>query len=193
MRLPDAVFTIVKEERARFGAIPTDVELGIMLNRMAWRAGVGFGLSRKDSSTRAPFPGGGSIAHDVLMRQDGTAWDVLHAAGAAATPVQGESFVITDPARGWIAPVDPDRVTPPGPSLPPGSELEHRFAVLEARVAHLTEMLTDGFDVSLLTHTGHWLSVQPAAGETPPLIIEGRAQSLPAQPSSWERLFLKPR
>jgi len=150
MRLPDAVFATLKAERARFGATPTDVELGVLLNRVAWaHRADGFGLSRKVGGTTAPFPGGGTICHDVLQLRDGTAWDVLLAAGEGATPVQGDSFLITDPARPWVAPVDPG--TPPMPEPPTPepptpeppdfapvvAELAAQVAALETRVKAL--------------------------------------------------------
>ena len=116
MRLPDAVFQTLCDERAKFGAIPNAEQLGIILNNTAWaHRGQGFGLSRKDNGAKAPFPGGDPpfIAHDILMLQDGTAWDCLIGAGAEAVPSQGESFVITDPAREWVAPVQPQGQPPP--------------------------------------------------------------------------------
>jgi len=149
MRLPDDVFATLKAERARFGAQPTDEELGVLLNRVAWaHRDAGFGLSGKVGGTTVPFPGGGTICHDVLQLRDGTAWDVLLAAGEGATPVQGDSFLITDPARPWVAPVDPG--TPPAPK-PPAPEppipepplapvveaLAAQVAALEARVETL--------------------------------------------------------
>ena len=119
MRLPDAVFATLRAERARFGVIPTDVKLGVLLNRVAWaHRDAGFGLSRKVGGTTVLFPGGGTICHDVLQLLDGTAWDVLLAAGEGATPVQGDSFLITDPARPWVAPVDPGMQPTPEPPAP---------------------------------------------------------------------------
>jgi len=131
----------VVTNRAEFGAVPSSVELGILLNRVAWaHRAAGFGLSRKVGGTVVPFPGGGTICHDVLQLLDGTAWDVLVGAGEAATPTQGESFLITDPARPWLAPVDP------GESLPepaPEPELVPAPAPVPPSVPDLTEPLAE--------------------------------------------------
>lgn len=148
MRLPDDVFATLKAERARFGAVPTDTELGILLNRVAWAHRLaGFGLSRKFGGVTVPFPGGGTICHDVLQLEDGTAWDVLLAAGAASTPVQGDSFLITDPARPWEAPVNPGGgegppPEPPGEPAPPSiPDLTETLTRLAARVDLLEEQV----------------------------------------------------
>ena len=51
MTLPDDVFASVVAERAKFGAVPTPTELGILLNRVAWthrdHKNGKFGVSRK--------------------------------------------------------------------------------------------------------------------------------------------------
>jgi len=108
MFLPDSVFDTLQRERNLLGSRPNAYALGVLLNAVAWEhRAEGFGLSRKVGGITVPFPGGGTICHDVLQLPDGTAWDVLLAAGEQATPIQGDSFTITDPARPWVAPVDP--------------------------------------------------------------------------------------
>ena len=170
MRLPDDVFATLKAERARFGAVPTDEELGILLNRVAWaHRSAGFGLSRKVGGTVVPFPGGGTICHDVLQLEDGTAWDVLTAAGAESTPHQGESFIITDPRRPWVAPVDPGPVEEPTEPTEP-TEPSPEIDPLIARI--------DGLEV--LNH-----DLTQAFGELMAR-VQGLENAPSADPSQWE-------
>jgi hypothetical protein len=138
MRLPDDVFASVVAERALFGEVPTSTELGLILNRAAWPhrnhpAGT-FGVSHKVGGKVAIFPGGGTIGEDVLMLPDGTYWDVLIKAGAEATPHQGESKIITDPDRYWVAPVDPgpfkEPTEPTDPPMP-SPEIDPLIARIE--------------------------------------------------------------
>ena len=155
MRLPDAVFATLVAERNRYGAVPTARQLGVILNNTAYtHRGEGFGLSRKDSGSNAPFPGGNPpfIAHDILMLSDGTAWDCLIAAGAESLPYQGESFLITDPNRAWVRPVPPDAQPEPPP---PPSNLEARVLELEAQVAELqAKTLKTNDTVALASYWG---------------------------------------
>ena len=152
MRLPDNVFETLKAERAKYGVVPSDVELGRLLNATAWAHRLhGFGVSRKVGGTTVPMPGGGTICRDVLMLEDGTAWDVLVAAGGASTPTQGDSFLITDLARGWLAPVDPGEADEPIPEPipeptpspdPPGdlNAIRYLIARLNDRVTALEQV-----------------------------------------------------
>src|SRR3972149_1360644 len=107
MTLPDDVFASVVAERAKFGAVPTPTELGILLNRVAWthrdHKNGKFGVSRKVGGVVVPFPGGGTIAQDALMLPHGPYWDVLDRAGADAAPGQGGAG---------------GRPAPPGPPRP---------------------------------------------------------------------------
>jgi len=166
MRLPDHVFATLTAERAKYGPAPNEIELGLLLNCVAWAHWTeGYGLSRKVGGATAPFPGGGTIAQDILMLRDGTAWDVLYAAGGGgpARPVQGESLgIITDPARGWVAPVNPGTQSePPAPS----SDLAKRVADLEAKLTALeATALRDGDAVNIGTVHGRNLRATDAGG-----------------------------
>ena len=179
MRLPDDVFASVVAERAKFGAVPTPTELGILLNRVAWthrdHKNGKFGVSRKVGGVVVPFPGGGTIAQDVLMLPHGPYWDVLDRAGADAAPVQGESGIITDPRRYWVAPVDPMPTDTPGPeptdpvpepTEPPAPSAE--IAALTARIEAL-----EGRCAQLIRETAAFVSVVEAALAN-------------ADPSQWE-------
>jgi len=147
-----------------------------MLNAVAWaHRAEGFGLSRKVGGTTVPFPGGGTICHDVLMLPAGTAWDVLIAAGGASTPYQGESFVITDPNRPWVAPVDPGVPIPtpipiPIPPLPIPTPTPPPVPT----------------KCAILTWQGY-LSVQPDGR------LEFRDPKSPGQPGPWETFRLIPK
>lgn len=101
------------------GAIASNAQLGEMLNRIAWtHRAQGLGVNRKSGGNNCPSPAG-LIACDILQRQsDGAAWDVFGAAGPGepTTPSCGGAIApITDPARPWVAPVEPS-----GPSAGDG-------------------------------------------------------------------------
>lgn len=154
MRLPDDVFETLKAERAKYGAVPNDRELGLLLNATAYaHRGQGFGLSRKDGGAHAPFPGGNPeyIAHDIIMLSDGTAWDCLIAAGAEAKPIQGESFMVTDPNRGWVrpVPVDAPPESPAPPPVPPAPDLSAVLAKLDRAIAFLDVIAVQNARVEL--------------------------------------------
>jgi hypothetical protein len=94
------------------GAITSNAQLGEMLNRIAWtHRAQGFGVNRKSGGNNCPSPAG-LIACDILQRQsDGAAWDVFGSAGPGepTTPSCGGAIApITDPARPWVAPVEPN-------------------------------------------------------------------------------------
>ena len=113
-----------------------------MCNAVAWiHRAEGFGLSRKTSGTRGRRHDGQECCHDVVMLLDGRYCDILTAAGGASTPNWSSTpnGRITDPARGWVAPIVPQGqpeppvpppVDPP-PQPPPSSDVEARLRALE--------------------------------------------------------------
>ncbi|HMN09323.1 MAG TPA: hypothetical protein PKC83_11105 [Gemmatimonadaceae bacterium] len=108
--------------RAAYGPTLTDDQCVELLNAAAWQhRAEGYGLSKKTSGTRGRRHDGQECCHDVLMLRDGTYWDCLSGAGAASTPVWGQpSGTITDPARGWVAPIAPTQGEVPSPvPVPP--------------------------------------------------------------------------
>lgn len=146
--LPADVCATLHEERAKLPTPLDGVQLGEMLNRVAWRhRAQGWGLSGKNFGTHVDSPAG-KIAHDVLHRNtDNRIWDVLVAAGEASTPTCGPALgVQTDPQRPWVAPVDPGGTEEPKEDpkepLPSGDidalidllvEIEARLTVAEAK------------------------------------------------------------
>ncbi len=121
-QLPSDVCAAVIRERQKYGAIPTRPELAQILNDAAWSIdqGADWGVSRKDQGFNVSSPdrpGLGNIASDILHRKsDNMIWDVLTAAGEAATPNCGEALgEMTDPNRPWVAPVQPPDVPDPEP------------------------------------------------------------------------------
>ena len=179
MRLPDDVFASVVAERAKFGAVPTPTELGILLNRVAWahrdHKDGKFGVSRKVGGVVVPFPGGGTIAQDVLMLPHGPYWDVLDRAGADAAPVQGESGIITDPRRYWVAPVDPMPTDTPGPEptdpVPEPTDPPAPSPEIAALMAHV-QTLEGRYDQLVL--------------ETETFVMTVKTALANADPSQWE-------
>ena len=130
----------IRAVRAKYPTPCDDDQCVAICNEVAWIERVsGYGVSRKESGTRGTRYDGQQCCHDVIMLRDGTYWDILGQAGAASIPQWGNngdgtpSGVITDPARGWVAPIRPqDAIDPPPP--PPPTDLESRVAALEARV-----------------------------------------------------------
>lgn len=135
--------------RAGYGSTMTDDQCVELINAAAWQhRSEGYGLSRKESGTRGRRYDGQECCHDVLMLRDGTYWDCLSGAGAASTPVWGQpSGTITDPARGWIAPIAPQATTPAPlpeprpPSQPPPTVTCKALSADEVRALVRAEML----------------------------------------------------
>lgn len=115
----------VREERAKYGPTPNEEELGKMLNAIAWKnKDSGWGLSRKTTGKRINSPAG-EIAEDILHHKPtDTIVDVFGAAGCLdpnhqigpcsatysygpANPQWTELGRQTNPARPWVAPVQP--------------------------------------------------------------------------------------
>lgn len=125
--------TVCQELRTGRAALPTPMtaaQRGVLLNRAAWvgRAG-GIGLSRKTAGNICPSPVG-SIGCDVLRLQSGVYWDVITGNAAESINCSNSAGTITDPARAWVAPVEPAGTTPT--PVPPDTDLTARVAVLEA-------------------------------------------------------------
>lgn len=135
--------------REKYGRQMNDDECVALCNDAAWEhRAEGYGVSRKERGTRGRRYDGQECCHDVIMLRDGTYWDVLDGAGLGDPPgysvpkwgVNGNgqpAGTITDPLRGWIAPIVPQGGVvipePPGPTPePPSGELERRVAALEA-------------------------------------------------------------
>lgn len=132
--------------RREYGATMTDDECVALLNEAAWiHREEGYGLSRKEFGTRGRRYDGQECCHDVLMLADGRYWDCLGAAGSASAPSwsTNPSGVITDPRRGWIAPIVPQGGVEPGPPVPPvTTTLEARVTELEAWRASIGRVTT---------------------------------------------------
>ena len=151
MPMPDSLAADVARVRARVNGLPTPEQLGQMLNEVAWQhRDKGWGLSRKNGGNRVPFPGGGTIAADILHHKPtDTLWDVFNAAtgdGATAAPAWGQTEHHHDPDRPWVAPVQPtggddgdpgdeDQTPAPVPQPPPVCNC----AALQAQIDALTD------------------------------------------------------
>lgn len=131
----------IQNVRAKYPTPCGDDDCVAICNEVAWiyRA-AGYGVSRKESGTRGTRYDGQQCCHDVIMFQDGTYWDILISAGEASIPKWGTngdgqpSGYITDPTRGWIAPIPPQDQPPPPP---PPDDLAARVTALEAEVRRI--------------------------------------------------------
>ena len=111
----------IEAVRAVYGPTMSDDECVALCNAVAWiHRAEGFGLSRKTSGTRGRRHDGQECCHDVVMLLDGRYWDILTAAGGASTPNWSSTpnGRITDPARGWLAPIAPKDTPVPVPNPP---------------------------------------------------------------------------
>ena len=125
----------IQAARARYGPTCTDSECVEICNEVAWvHRAEGYGISKKTTGTRGRRYDGQEACHDVIMLRDGSYWDILASAGAASVPQWSAqpNGVITDPARGWVAPIVPQgAVEPPVPPDPPPAGDKARLAALE--------------------------------------------------------------
>lgn len=153
--MPESLLEDVTRVRARVEGLPTPQQLGEMLNEVAWQhRGAGWGLSRKNGGNRVPFPGGGTIAADILHHKPtDTLWDCFQAATgpeATALPTWGQAEHHRDPDRPWVAPVQPGggddgdpgdedepQPVPIPPIIPPDGEILKRLDALEKRLERL--------------------------------------------------------
>lgn len=100
--------------------------LGPILNAAAWTARAdGIGLSRKEQGNHVLSPAG-KIAADVLMLSSGIYFDVFSDVDGPGFSINcgGPNGTITDPARGWVAPVNPGTTPPPTPPPPTCADCE---------------------------------------------------------------------
>lgn len=119
--VPMSLLDTIEAVRAVYGPTMSDDECVALCNAVAWiHRAEGFGLSRKTSGTRGRRHDGQECCHDVVMLLDGRYWDILTAAGGASTPNWSSTpnGRITDPARGWLAPIAPKDTPVPVPNPP---------------------------------------------------------------------------
>lgn len=144
---PDVVAAV----RAKFGALLTDDECGLLTNEVAYRLAQtdpAWGVSAKPQGKASTLPNGQRIAHDILhYRTTNTLIDILQAAGAESRPQWAEVPYHGDPSgRPWLPAVDPATFAPtpaPGPTPPPvpaGPTLADVLARVEA-VAQRLDLL----------------------------------------------------
>lgn len=146
--LPAAACAVLQSERAKLPSSlsalchenPSACPLGAILNAAAWAAREqGLGVSRKTGGNHTDSPVG-KIAIDVLMLKDGTYWDVFVAADDQAGVNCGPSAgTITDPNRGWVAPVQPGGTIP----TPPKPEPTPSCSACESALAERTKERDD--------------------------------------------------
>jgi hypothetical protein len=119
--VPMSLLDTIEAVRAVYGPTMSDDECVALCNAVAWiHRAEGFGLSWKTSGTRGRRHDGQECCHDVVMLSDGRYWDILTAAGGASTPNWSTTpnGRITDPARGWLAPIAPQGTPVPVPNPP---------------------------------------------------------------------------
>ena len=144
---PDVVAAV----RAKFGALLTDDECGLLTNEVAYRLAQtdpAWGVSAKPNGKASTLPNGQRIAHDILhYRTTNTLIDILQAAGAESRPQWAEVPYHGDPAgRPWLPAIDPATFGQPQPPAPAPQPTGPSLAVLEALVQTLAQR------VELLAH-----------------------------------------
>lgn len=143
--LPAAACQSLRADRAKLPTPMTQAQRSAMLNRAAWEARAArLGLSRKVSGNMCPAPPGigTTIACDVLFLENPSSpnagpwhyWDVIVGDAAQSINCGASSNTNGDPARKWLAPVDPGGGTTPVPPIPPSTDLTARVVALETTV-----------------------------------------------------------
>lgn len=153
--------------RARYGPSPTKDECGAICNETAWlhrNDPERWGVSGKTGGSFATLYDGTRIAADII--QNGVtkmAYDVLVAAGdgGPANPAWNAVGIITDPARPWLPPIQPQDAPPvePPPIEPPPvfqcqyvppSELERKVNELALAVGRMSDKVEALYDAILI-------------------------------------------
>lgn len=153
--LPAAACAALRADRAKLPTPMTPAQRGAMLNHAAWEArAAGVGLSRKVSGTFCPAPAGitTTISCDALFKENPASpaagpwsyWDVIVGDAAQSINCGPSTNQNGDPARRWLAPVDPGGgSTPIPPVVPPvPPDLTGRVVALETIVASQQKALT---------------------------------------------------
>jgi len=140
---------IVREVRATFGPTLTDEQCGLLTNEVAWRLAQtdpAWGVSTKTTGTHATLPNGTQIAHDILhYRTTNTLVDILQAAGAASVPQWVEVPYHHDPARPWLAAMNPSLWQAPLPP-PPSPSVQAQLTEMQAQLRQMA------FQLDLISH-----------------------------------------
>jgi hypothetical protein len=119
------VLDTLREVRTKFPPIPSNEDLGKIVNETAWRhRDEGWGLSGKPGGANTTQPVSGIlVARDILHHKPtNQIYDVLIAAGdgGPATPAWQGPMAAPDPnARPWVAPTNDGYDTPTDPPDPP--------------------------------------------------------------------------
>ena len=133
--------TVLREERAKFGAQIDTTQAGIILDATASRLGNGWGLLRKNGGNNCPQPGTGvMISCDWLVnRNTGRGCDSLgsgpdnenggHTGPANPQWCPGEPF----DTSAWVAPTG-NVTNPPPPPPPPNTDIARLLAEMEMRL-----------------------------------------------------------
>jgi hypothetical protein len=140
----------VERERAKYGAWPTDGELCLILNDVAWKHKAdGWALSAKPNGTNCTLPNGQKIAHDILHHKPtNTLYDVFFAAGEIAEPRWFQVVHHNDPSRPAIGPFSFGGTGPICPECPLAVDFSDWIRLLEARIK-------EGADRLHLLEEGH--------------------------------------
>lgn len=117
-----SLLTTIQAVRMKYDKLMTDDQCAELCNEVAWihrNDPEQWGVSLKESGTRGRRYDGTEIAHDVVLSgKTGEGFDILTAAGAASTPTWSSVGVITNPARRWVAPIQPQGTLPVPPPTP---------------------------------------------------------------------------
>lgn len=136
----------VKAERSKITGQPTEAQIGVILNKVAWDNRFdGWGLNRKEAGNHCPSPAG-SIACDILHHKPTNAlYDVFRDIENGATPQWTLVGTADNPDRPWVAPMMPPDGGPPPPPPPTNCQL---CEVAKAELDRANVRLRDDLEIS---------------------------------------------
>lgn len=140
--------TVLREERAKYGAQLDTAQAGALLDATASRLGNGWGLLRKNAGNNCPQPGTGvMVSCDWLVNKNtGRGCDALgsgpdnenggHTGPSIPQWCGGDPF----DTSAWVAPTGSPS-NPPPPPPPPGTDIAKLLAEMEARQQVILQQL----------------------------------------------------
>ena len=153
MTEPANLLPLIRMELAKYTFPMTDDQCVELCNAVAYKAGGGWGLSRKVGGTRGKRYDGQECAHDILHHlPSNLLFDILVDAPEHPKPAWQNQGVPQSPDRTWVAPILPKAELAPAPPPTPSSgptlaDVVAKLDVLNANIrllAHNSTLTAEG-------------------------------------------------